>query len=185
MMQAVENITIKQANVNDVELLHELSIVTFADTFSEYNTPEDMKMYIEKYFSHENLCDELDSKENFFFVAFCNGESAGYFKLRIPQEHLHALENNNSIELERIYVLKKLQGTGLGYKLMQYALEYSKQNDFDTLWLGVWEKNEKAINFYKKCGFEIFDEHEFMLGNDKQNDFLMKKSLINQVLYSQ
>src|SRR3954471_6524455 len=150
-MQMVENITIREANANDVELLRKLSIATFSETFAAFNKWEDMQMYIEKYFSRENLRDELESKENFFFVAFFNSEPVGYFKLRTPQEHLHALESNNAIELERIYVLKKLHGTGLGYKLIQYALEYSRRNGFDTLWLGVWERNEKAISFYKKC----------------------------------
>src|SRR3982751_5023267 len=132
-MQTIENITIREANANDVELLRKLSIVTFSETFAAFNKWEDMQIYIEKYFSHENLCDELERKENIFFLAFCNSEPAGYFKLRTLQEHLHALENNNAIELERIYVSKKLQGTGLGYKLMQYALEYSRQKGFDTL----------------------------------------------------
>jgi hypothetical protein len=74
--------------------------------------------------------------------------------------------------------LKKLQGTGLGYKLMQFAFEYSRQKGFDILWLGVWERNEKAIRFYEKFNFEIFGGHEFILGTDKQNDLLMKKALM-------
>ena len=61
---------------------------------------------------------------------------------------------------------------------MQFALEYSQENGFDTLWLGVWERNEKAIRFYEKLGFETFGEHEFILGTDKQNDLLMKKALM-------
>ena len=178
-MRSEDNTLIKQITVRDIELLQKLSVTTFTDTFAAYNTEEDMRMYIEKYFSPENLQDELNNGDSFFFVAFYKDEPAGYLKLRIPQEHHQVLKNNSSIELERIYVLKQLQGTGLGYHLMQFALDYSKQKGFDTLWLGVWERNEKAINFYKKCGFEIFGEHAFILGTDTQNDLLMKKLLSN------
>ena len=155
-MEVAKNIAIKQARANDVELLQSLSIVTFTDTFAAYNTTENMQMYIEKYFSVANLLAELNNSENFFFISFRENEPAGYLKLRLPQEHLSSLKNNTAIELERVYVLKKLQGTGLGYKLMQFAFEYSRQKGFDILWLGVWERNEKAIRFYEKFGFEIF-----------------------------
>ena len=47
----------------------------------------------------------------------------------------------------------------------------------DTVWLGVWEHNPKAIEFYKRCGFEVFDKHIFVLGNDPQNDLLMRKQI--------
>jgi len=178
MTEVAKNITIKQAHANDVELLQRLSIVTFTDTFAAYNTAEDMQIYIEEYFSIENLLEELNNSENFFFISFRENEPAGYLKLRLPQKHLSSLKNNTAIELERVYVLKKLQGTGLGYKLMQFAFEYSRQKGFDTLWLGVWERNEKAVRFYEKLGFETFGEHEFILGTDKQNDLLMKKALM-------
>jgi ribosomal protein S18 acetylase RimI-like enzyme len=177
MTEVLKNITIVQAHANDIELLQKLSIVTFTDTFAAYNTAENMRMYIEKYLSVENLLEELNNSENFFFIAFQENEPAGYLKLRLPQENVRALKDSKSIELERIYVVKKLQGSGLGYKLMQFAFDYSRQKGFDTLWLGVWERNEKAIRFYEKFGFEIFGEHEFILGTDKQNDLLMKKAL--------
>jgi ribosomal protein S18 acetylase RimI-like enzyme len=185
MIHSVSNTTIKQADANDLKILQRLSVVTFTDTFATYNTRKDMQMYIEKYFSCENLRAELADENNLFFIALNNEEPVGYLKLRLPQKHLQTLNVSNGIELERIYVLQQLQGAGLGYQLMQFAVNYAKQNGFDTLWLGVWERNEKAINFYKKCGFEIFGEHEFILGTDKQNDFLMKKTLANQALYFQ
>jgi diamine N-acetyltransferase len=177
MMQIVANMAIRQAQPSDVELLRKLGIITFTNTYAAYNTPKDIELYIEKYFSRENLLAELNGNENYFFIAICNEKPVGYIKLRLPHEDLPALKNRNSIELERIYVLKELHGSGFGFKLIQYALDYAQQNGFDTVWLGVWKRNEKAINFYKKCGFEIFSEHEFMLGTDLQTDWLMMKVL--------
>jgi diamine N-acetyltransferase len=90
---------------------------------------------------------------------------------------LPQLKNKKSIELERIYVVKHFQGAGLGNRLIQYGVEFSQSKRYETIWLGVWTKNEKAMGFYKKCGFEIFGEHKFTLGTDEQIDWLMKKDL--------
>src|SRR5205085_11664475 len=100
----------------------------------------------------------------------------GYIKLRTNNE-LPQLKNKKSIELERIYVLKHFQGMGLGYRFIEFAIEFAQSKGFNTIWLGVWTRNKKAISFYKKCGFEIFGEHEFTLGTDEQVDWLMKKDL--------
>lgn len=178
MIQSLNDLQIKQASIADVDILMQLSIETFNDTFAAYNTQEDMQMYITQNFSRDVLFAELNnSSENFFIIATYNNTPAGYMKLRLPLEHYAALKYKKCIELERIYVLKNFQGTGLGYSLMQHAIEFGKANGFDTLWLGVWNRNEKAIKFYHRYGFEVFGEHEFILGKDVQTDHLMKIDL--------
>jgi ribosomal protein S18 acetylase RimI-like enzyme len=167
---------ITPALAEDINALRQLSIVTFLDTYQVHNTEEDMQLYIVQHFSHEVLLNELNSKENFFFIAMLEGQIAGYIKLRTNHE-LPQLKNKRSIELERIYVVKHLQGTGLGNRFIQYGIEFAQNKGYDTIWLGVWTKNEKAIKFYKKCGFEVFGEHKFTLGKDEQIDWLMKKEL--------
>jgi ribosomal protein S18 acetylase RimI-like enzyme len=178
MIQPINNLYIKRASVNEVELLRELSITTFTNTYAAYNTPENMQMYIEKYFNTETLLSELNSQENFFFFAMLDDVPAGYIKLRTVHEQ-PALGDKKSIELERIYVVTQFQRTGLGYKLLQHGIEFAHSEGFDVLWLGVWNRNEKAIKFYEKCGFEIFSEHKFILGTEEQIDYLMKKDLAN------
>jgi diamine N-acetyltransferase len=79
--------------------------------------------------------------------------------------------------LQPSHVVKHFQGTGLGYRFIQSAIEFAQSKEYDTIWLGVWKRNEKAIGLYKKCGFKIFGEHEFTLGTDEQSDWLMKKEL--------
>lgn len=179
MTQSVNNLDIKRATANDLELLRELSIITFIDTYASYNTPENMQTYIEKYFNTETLLQELSSNENFFFIALLDDVPAGYVKLRTPFELHASLKDKKNIELERIYVKKNLHGTGLGYKLIEHGLEFALSGGYEVLWLGVWNQNEKAIKFYEKCGFEIFGEHKFILGIEEQIDYLMKKELKN------
>ena len=82
-----------------------------------------------------------------------------------------------SIEIARIYALKKSIGKGVGRELMQKCISIAREMNRDIIWLGVWEKNERAIQFYRKWGFEKFAEHEFILGNDVQTDWLMYKRL--------
>jgi len=81
------------------------------------------------------------------------------------------------MELARIYVITKMIGAGDGKALMNACIDVARQNNKDVLWLGVWEHNPRAIRFYTGFGFEKFDEHDFILGNDVQRDWLMKKVL--------
>ena len=80
-------------------------------------------------------------------------------------------------KIERIYVLKEFHGKKVGQILYDTAFEMAKQRCADYLWLGVWEENPRAINFYKKNGFVEFDKHIFKLGNDEQTDIMMKLQL--------
>jgi ribosomal protein S18 acetylase RimI-like enzyme len=176
MINTKHDLTIRPVSMQDADLLRELSITTFTDTYSAYNTAENMQLYVTEYFNRETLLHEITSNENFFFIATINDQPAGYMKLRTLVQPAE-LNNKNTIELERIYVVKKFQGTGLGHSLIQYAIEYSRSQRYDILWLGVWKQNEKAIKFYTKCEFEIFGEHPFILGTDEQVDWLMKKEL--------
>ena len=73
--------------------------------------------------------------------------------------------------------MAEFQKRKIGASLLQHCLDYGRKNGFDILWLGVWEKNEHAITFYKRWGFQGFGAHEFLLGQDRQRDILMKKSL--------
>lgn len=83
----------------------------------------------------------------------------------------------NSLEIQRIYVLKTAKGRGIGSSFMSLAQEIALEKKFSCIWLGVWEHNEKAKEFYAKKGFYKFGEHIFTLGSDQQTDFLMKKDL--------
>jgi ribosomal protein S18 acetylase RimI-like enzyme len=81
------------------------------------------------------------------------------------------------MEVARLYAMKHLIGKGAGKVLMQSGIEIAKEKNKEMIWLGVWEKNQRAIDFYTKWGFEKFDEADFLLGNDVQKDWLMRKHL--------
>ena len=111
-----------------------------------------------------------------FLLAERYDEIIGYARVR-NSETPEALVNYKAIEIERLYTDKRFLGKRVGYLLMSQCLQYARENNFDVVWLGVWEHNERAIAFYRKWNFERFGEHTFMLGNDAQIDWLMKKHL--------
>src|SRR5690606_2609409 len=88
-------------------------------------------------------------------------------------------KGDKGLEIERIYVLKDFHGKKVGQLLYDKAIEVAKEKKSDYIWLGVWEENPRAINFYKKNGFVEFDKHIFKLGNDEQLDIMMTLKLNN------
>jgi ribosomal protein S18 acetylase RimI-like enzyme len=167
--------TIKVIEVasNQLSALQLISTQTFSETFTEHNTEEDMKLYIESNFNLSSLKTELDNSSSKFYFALDGEEVVGYLKINWGNAQSESL-GNTSLELERIYVLKSYQGKNVGHALYQKALAVATELNFDFIWLGVWEKNERAIQFYKKNGLVEFDKHLFKLGKDLQTDLLMK-----------
>lgn len=169
-------LTIRKGSTSDLELLQRVGRKAFADTFSEHNTEEDMSLYLDKSYSAEKISAELDDPDGIFLIAFDGENCAGYARLR-------RIENpdgvtGSAIEIERLYAVSECIGKQVGKNLMDACLDYARENHFETVWLGVWEKNLRAIRFYEKYGFVKFGEHVFMLGLDAQNDWLMKKTLL-------
>lgn len=171
-------IRIERVKAQQVQQLADISAKTFYDTFCAQNTKEDIKLFLDINFNINKLTDELQDENNHFFFACINNEIAGYLKLSTGEKPTE-LGNANAMEIGRIYVLKENLGTGTGKALMEFSVNYAKENNKDTIFLGVWEHNQRAINFYSRFGFEKFAEHIFMVGNDPQTDWLMKKELRN------
>ena len=175
-MQTMNNIEIKKITLADVNELQDISRQTFYDTFSEVNTKENMKKYLDESFSIEKLTQELSNINSEFYFARQDSKPIGYLKLNFRQAQTE-LNDENSVELERIYVLKAFLGKRVGQLLYDKAVEIARAKKANYIWLGVWEKNLRAIHFYKKNGFWEFNKHVFKLGNDEQTDLMMKLDL--------
>ena len=167
------NIEIVKANLNDLQNLQKISKTTFSETFSSLNTAENMKKYLEENLSLEKLLAELIDPNASFYFAVNNNEIIGYLKINVGTAQTE-LKDENSLEIERIYVVNEFQGKNVGQLLFEKAIQEAKNINATNVWLGVWEKNVKAIKFYKKNGFVEFDKHIFKLGDDEQTDIMMK-----------
>ena len=170
------SLVIRVAGLPDLATLTQLSTDTFFETYAAYNEKASMDRYLAENFNLRQMASELSDPQNQFFLAYLDHDLTGYIKLR-TNIILEDLKDKKAIEIERIYVLKAFQGKNIGAALLKHGLDLAAANGFETIWLGVWIENPKAINFYKKWGFEIFGTHIFYFGDDPQTDYLMKKEL--------
>jgi ribosomal protein S18 acetylase RimI-like enzyme len=171
-----ENIIIKIADKTEATLIAELSQQTFYDSFAMFNTKENMDKFMNEQFTKEALMAEVGAPGNIFLLAYFAGEALGYACMR-KSENPQELGDISAIEIARIYAVQKAIGKGVGRLLIERCIEIAKEKNEKVIWLGVWEHNPRAIAFYLKWGFEKFGEHPFMLGDDRQTDWMMKKNL--------
>ncbi|PQA93157.1 GNAT family N-acetyltransferase [Chryseobacterium shigense] len=171
------SIIINTASTEDLETIQSLGRQTFSETFAESNSEEAMKTYLDESFSTEKVKLELNNPDSHFFIAWEEDNPVGYLKLNSGAAQTELKDDDTSLEIERIYVKKSHHGQKVGQLLYDKALESAQSLGKNYLWLGVWEKNLRALSFYRKNGFEEFGSHTFTLGNDDQTDLMMKKIL--------
>jgi ribosomal protein S18 acetylase RimI-like enzyme len=169
-------INIRYATTDDAELIADLSRKTFYETFGHVNTKENMDKFMNEQFSREKLINEVTEPGNIFLLAFDGDTAVGYARMREGQKFAE-FNDNDSLEIARIYAINTYIGIGVGQQLMRQCIFIAKELKKEIIWLGVWEKNPRAIAFYTKWGFEKFNEHEFLLGDDVQKDWLLMKKL--------
>ncbi|MBD7968264.1 GNAT family N-acetyltransferase [Paenibacillus gallinarum] len=169
-------INTRKCTIEDLEILREISVETFKDTFEDQNSSENMKTYLDRAFNLKQIEEELVNEFSEFYFLYLNEDIAGYLKLNTNDAQSETM-GNDSLEVERIYVRKKFHKQGLGKFLINKAIEIAKEQNKDKVWLGVWEKNENAISFYKKMGFVQTGAHSFYMGDEEQIDLIMTKLL--------
>ncbi len=171
----IMDITIKPCKTEDLDALRKLSRETFFDAFVSYNTKENMDRYLDEAYHPEKLLRELLSPGSWFYFLYSGNDLAGYLKLNEAPSQTD-INDDESLEIERIYIHKNYQGKGFGRYLMNTAEEKAQEKNKQYIWLGVWEKNESALGFYRTMGFIPFKTHAFRLGDELQTDILMKKT---------
>lgn len=165
-------IKIKRCSLEDLRKLQEISYETFNETFKHQNSPENLNAYLERAFNVKQLERELSHISSQFFFVYVNHEVAGYLKVNTHDAQSEKM-GDESLEIERIYIKNQFQKLGLGKYLLNKAMEIAKERNKKKIWLGVWEKNENAISFYKKMGFIQTGAHSFYMGEEEQRDFIM------------
>lgn len=169
-------ITVEKIDLNQLPALQEISKQTFLDTFYSDGDRENMNTYLNTAFSYETLKNELLNPNSFFYMAYSQKTVLGYLKVNVSSAQTEELGEDH-LEIQRIYVDRPYHGKKVGDKLIQQALELAKELGKKHIWLGVWEENNRAVNFYKKYGFEPFGTHSFEYGSRIDTDVLMRKTL--------
>ena len=157
-------------------MIADLSRKTFYDAFAADNTPEDIDKFMNEQFTRESLMAEVTEPGSIFFLATIEDQVVGYARMR-EAPNPPELGHEPAIEIARIYAVTDTIGKGVGSALMQQCLAIAQERKKAVVWLGVWEHNQRAIAFYTRWGFQKFSEHVFVVGNDPQTDWMMKKVL--------
>jgi ribosomal protein S18 acetylase RimI-like enzyme len=174
--EIMAEILVRVCTEKDIELLVFLGRKTFTDTFADVNTEENLRLYLDSSYNSQKLKEEFREQGTVFFLAEIERLPVGFAKVR-DGEKFNELKAYSTLEIERLYAVKDHLGSGVGKKLMETCIDHAKKKGCDLVWLGVWEKNPRAIRFYEKFGFEKFGSHVFHVGNDPQTDILMKKNI--------
>jgi GNAT superfamily N-acetyltransferase len=179
-MQPAYHEMIRQALPADAESLAKLGESTFRETFAADNSPENMDAYVAASFSASLQAAELTDPDSlillFELVTPEVSVPIGYAKLK-SGEPPSGVAGENPIELVRLYVMQGWIGHRVGARLMETCLAEAKRAGHRTIWLGVWEHNQRARSFYRKWNFREVGTHIFQLGTDAQTDILMERSL--------
>jgi len=173
-----ESCVIRIATQEDATRVAPLAQRTFLDAFAASNDPDDIHAYVEEALSVGKMSKELSEAGSVFFVAESRVDGAllGYAKLRPGSDGTEGI-GPMPVELQRIYVDAVAIGKGIGAALMKRCLEQAQEEGYQTMWLGVWEKNHQALDFYRKWGFKVIGEHVFRLGSDDQIDLVMERAV--------
>lgn len=169
-------ITFKQCTQADAGTLRALSCKTLQETFAASNPPSQLQAYLDSAYAEEKLRAELGNESSQFYFLYCDGGLAGYLKLNTgpAQTEFH---DQAALEVERIYLSRSTRVWGLGGYLIERAIALAAALRKQYVWLGVWEKNQRAISFYEKHGFRRAGAHSFFVGDDEQTDYIMRRDL--------
>ena len=159
---------------NKLEILRDISVKTFIETFASQNKEENIKQYLDTKMSLANLKEELNNMDSRFYFIILNKTIIGYTKLNFESAQTEKIFIGKAFEVERIYLLSKHARKGYGRKAFENIFKIGRKKGYEKIWLGVWEYNKNAIEFYKHMGFKMFSKHSFLLGDDNQIDHLLK-----------
>lgn len=175
------DLAIRHATTADAEALSAFAAMVFRDTFAPDNDPMDMQSYLSDAFTPEKQAAEIADGSCVCLIAEVGERLAGYALLRIeaPDQRDASLARPvaQTVELQRFYVEPAWHGRGIAPRLMAACVDAARTAGGATMWLGVWERNARAIRFYAKQGFTDVGSQEFQLGADRQTDRVMSRSV--------
>lgn len=158
----------ENCSMNDLLELQRISQTAYTEAFFDLLNSEDVKEYVKTKYCLDNLKKEFEDTANHFLFFYVDDKAVGYIKYILKP---------NSLEIDRLYMLKSFKGIGAGSKFMNKAEDIAKLNGKNALTLGVLEMNKPAISFYEKRGFTLYSTEIVMVGRNEYNLFLMKKEL--------
>jgi ribosomal protein S18 acetylase RimI-like enzyme len=170
------SISLRRCGPQQARELAELGASAFRESYAGQVPRHDLERYVRSAFAPEEIERQLRDERSAFFLAGRGDRPVGYLKMNLPGSQTD-LDEHDTAEIESLYVIAAQQGTGIGGRLLAHAIAVAEDAGARSIWLGVWERNSRAIAFYERIGFRAFGEHGFELGRIRHRDVLMRLDL--------
>ena len=165
---------IRRATPDDAAALSVLGTQTFVETFAHLYTPADLQAFLDESHSQAAYAKVLADPDYALWIAERDGQAIGYAqagRCGLP----HADVKPEDGELKRLYLLQSAQNGGVGNALFQQALAWLERDGPRTLWISVWSENFGAQRFYERHGFGFVAEYEFIVGEQRDREFMYRR----------
>jgi ribosomal protein S18 acetylase RimI-like enzyme len=154
--------SICRASGENFRVLADIAKQSYIESHGKSAAPADIEMYINRTLNYNTIKDELNEKRNIYHIMYYDHKPAGYSKIILNAPDLN-IQFQDVTKLERLYLLEQFYSLKIGFELLQFNIELSKQNKQAGMWLFVWKGNQRAINFYGRMGFQIIGSYNFKL----------------------
>ena len=165
---------LRRATVADAQALSALSSACFTETFGHLYPPEDLSQFLDEAYAVPAWASLLSDPAYATWLLEDDGVAIGYATAgacTLP----HADVAPGDGELKRLYVLAAHQGGGRGSRLFDAAMAWLLRDGPRTLWIGVWSENFGAQRFYARHGFERVGAYDFVVGNTRDHEFILRR----------
>jgi GNAT superfamily N-acetyltransferase len=160
--------TIRRAAPTDSVIIASIGMRAVEASHRASSSAEDMAAYLSRHYTEEAIKMDIDQDDNIYHLLYLDNQPVGFSKIILNAEHPN-VPGSNFTKLDRIYLLSEFHGKKLGFELMQFNIDYSREQGQAGMWLFTWTGNERAVDFYKKVGFTIIGSHQFKLSETHYN----------------
>ncbi|MGV3510078.1 MAG: GNAT family N-acetyltransferase [Sphingobacteriaceae bacterium] len=158
---------IRKATPFDIVAIHQLAHKIWWPTYQPILPAHQIEFMLDKMYSIKSLQEQFDEGITFLIVIDQNDVPIAFASFSLSDEFLSVYK------IHKLYILPEKQGIGLGRLLLTNIVTDVKQRDGKVLELNV-NRNNPAVNAYKKFGFEIFAEVDIAYFKYTLNDYIMR-----------
>jgi diamine N-acetyltransferase len=169
-------IRIRRAVADDALALSVLAETTFREAFAHSTAAANMQLHCAANYGQALQLAEIRDPSRETWLVESENRLVAYVQLRLDATS-PMISGVRPVEIERFYVNASHHGGGLAHQLMTEVLARAEAARSTVVWLGVWERNARALAFYRKWAFDPVGEHTFKVGEDPQRDLIMRREV--------
>ncbi len=170
--------TIRTWQKSDLASVRRITWESWISTYLSFIPESDLRSYFDSHYTETSLIRMFDDPSVHGFMAAMDGQAAGYARLFFNRDE-------SRLYVSSLYFLPEFEGQGMGRRLLEAAEEYAAAKGLDELWIGVMVKNRRALDVYRKVGFQFVREEPFTMGKTTVSHLLGYKRTGRNILLHQ